>query len=327
MLLFTTKTCRMTSVPEENNAEASRAALSKEEPAATLAGSRTCESLQELAAPKATLGTPSLVSSGYGSQAASSTNLSSEDSLSMRSISVDETPEPEGGRGLLGSLTLPGSSLLLSPPDVSLASSSPGEETDLTVTETSSTTITPSQSVELPGRPSPPPEVGPVLRRSASARRGLRASCSSTSGDQEANKLILLSCRHSVPELSCGPGEELDAGSPSGAPDWLQVGESVQLRPSNNSGVVAYLGGTQFAAGLWVGVELDTPQGKNDGSVKGVRYFSCPAKRGMFVRPRNLKLDKRGREMRQRRRNKENDSFELGQRQTSAGGKSKMRNK
>ena len=36
------------------------------------------------------------------------------------------------------------------------------------------------------------------------------------------------------------------------------MGESIQLRPSNQSGVVAYLGATQFAPGLWVGVELDT---------------------------------------------------------------------
>ena len=63
----------------------------------------------------------------------------------------------------------------------------------------------------------------------------------------------------------------------------------------------------QFAGGLWVGVELDLPQGKNDGSVKGVRYFSCPNKRGVFVRARSLKQDKRGREVRNRRQNKEND--------------------
>ena len=77
----------------------------------------------------------------------------------------------------------------------------------------------------------------------------------------------------------------------------------------------------QFAGGLWVGVELDLPQGKNDGSVKGVRYFSCPNKRGVFVRARSLKQDKRGREVRNRRQNKENDRLE---RQPS---RSKMRQK
>jgi dynactin complex subunit len=34
------------------------------------------------------------------------------------------------------------------------------------------------------------------------------------------------------------------------------VGESVQIRPSNHAGVIAYLGPTHFAQGTWVGVEL-----------------------------------------------------------------------
>lgn len=55
--------------------------------------SRTLDSLVELQAPKTS--TPSTSSSGYGSQAVSSTNLTSEDSMSLRSISVDETPDLE----------------------------------------------------------------------------------------------------------------------------------------------------------------------------------------------------------------------------------------
>lgn len=45
------------------------------------------------------------------------------------------------------------------------------------------------------------------------------------------------------------------------APDWLSLGESVQLRLSSSTGVVAYVGPTHFAHGLWVGVELDAPTG------------------------------------------------------------------
>ena len=40
------------------------------------------------------------------------------------------------------------------------------------------------------------------------------------------------------------------------------LGESVLIRPYNSSGVVAYIGGTEFAAGTWIGVELDAPKGK-----------------------------------------------------------------
>jgi tubulin-folding cofactor B len=40
-----------------------------------------------------------------------------------------------------------------------------------------------------------------------------------------------------------------------------------------------------------VGVECDEPVGKNDGSVKGKRYFSCEGvggMRGLFVRPERV---------------------------------------
>lgn len=49
-------------------------------------------------------------------------------------------------------------------------------------------------------------------------------------------------------------------------------------------GVVRYVGVAQFAAGVWVGCELDDPIGKNDGTVQGVTYFSCRPQRGIFVR-------------------------------------------
>lgn len=38
-------------------------------------------------------------------------------------------------------------------------------------------------------------------------------------------------------------------------------------------GVIAYVGVTTFATGKWVGVILDEPKGKNNGTVKGTSYF------------------------------------------------------
>lgn len=81
-------------------------------------------------------------------------------------------------------------------------------------------------------------------------------------------------------------------------PSWLTVGESIMISPYNKTGVVAYLGPTHFASGPWAGVELDTPTGKNDGTVSGMRYFDCKPRFGIFVRPDKLVIDSRGRAMR-----------------------------
>lgn len=45
-------------------------------------------------------------------------------------------------------------------------------------------------------------------------------------------------------------------------------------------GTLQFCGSTEFSGGLWAGVELDKPEGKNDGSVAGVQYFTCRMKYG-----------------------------------------------
>ena len=49
-------------------------------------------------------------------------------------------------------------------------------------------------------------------------------------------------------------------------------------------GTVRFIGHTLFAPGIWVGVELSTPDGKNNGSVQGHYYFQCPMNYGLFIR-------------------------------------------
>lgn len=45
------------------------------------------------------------------------------------------------------------------------------------------------------------------------------------------------------------------------------------LVSGNKSGCLQFLGETKFAPGEWAGIVLEKKEGKNDGSVAGVRYF------------------------------------------------------
>lgn len=49
-------------------------------------------------------------------------------------------------------------------------------------------------------------------------------------------------------------------------------------------GTLRFCGTTDFAAGVWAGVALDSADGgRNDGSVRGVVYFRCRENHGVFV--------------------------------------------
>lgn len=52
-----------------------------------------------------------------------------------------------------------------------------------------------------------------------------------------------------------------------------KIGDRVIIKSNQGSkvGTVRYFGTTEFANGEWVGVELEEPRGKNDGSVNGKR--------------------------------------------------------
>lgn len=41
---------------------------------------------------------------------------------------------------------------------------------------------------------------------------------------------------------------------------------------------------------IWVGIEFDEPVGKNNGSLKGVKYFEAKPKHGSFLRPDNVEV-------------------------------------
>ncbi|XP_016356089.1 centrosome-associated protein 350 isoform X2 [Sinocyclocheilus anshuiensis] len=48
-------------------------------------------------------------------------------------------------------------------------------------------------------------------------------------------------------------------------------------------GTLRFKGQTNFANGFWAGVELDNPEGSNNGTYDGVVYFECREKHGIFA--------------------------------------------
>lgn len=68
----------------------------------------------------------------------------------------------------------------------------------------------------------------------------------------------------------------------------LATGQRIELNDGRIA-TVRFVGSTSFQTGEWVGVELEDGSGKNDGSVKGERYFECEAGYGMFLRPSGVR--------------------------------------
>lgn len=245
----------------------------------SLPNSRTLDSLVELQSTKG--GTPSTSSSGYGSQAVSSSNLTSDDCLSLRSM---DTPE----EGKLCSVEEP------TPP------LPPSKEEPLNQTA--------SHSAESETSTPPP---GKVVRRRKNSSGSSRNNHNRASFPQVRSQLseskAALRLERKLSELTNGnesissSGDEIEPVKEVALPEWVCLGESVQIRPYNSTGVIAYIGPTSFAPGTWVGVDLDAPIGKNDGSVEGCRYFESRPKHGIFVRADKLIRDRRGRAMRDQR--------------------------
>uniref|UniRef100_A0A7N4P1K0 CAP-Gly domain containing linker protein family member 4 n=1 Tax=Sarcophilus harrisii TaxID=9305 RepID=A0A7N4P1K0_SARHA len=65
----------------------------------------------------------------------------------------------------------------------------------------------------------------------------------------------------------------------------LHEGSQVLLTSSNEMAIIRYVGPTDFAPGTWLGLELKSARGKNDGSVGDKRYFTCKPNHGVLVRP------------------------------------------
>ena len=79
--------------------------------------------------------------------------------------------------------------------------------------------------------------------------------------------------------------DETDAG---GKP--IIVGGRVFVKDKNLEGIVKFVGTTDFAPGKWIGIQLGEPKGKNNGSIQGKQYFTCPDSCGLFVRQNQIMM-------------------------------------
>ncbi|NWW78365.1 CE350 protein, partial [Climacteris rufus] len=89
--------------------------------------------------------------------------------------------------------------------------------------------------------------------------------------------------------------------APTGSPLWASVAiteETDGLSDFNigdrvlvskvQPGTLRFKGLTKFAKGFWAGVELDKPEGNNNGTYDGIKYFDCREKHGIFAPPQKI---------------------------------------
>ena len=90
---------------------------------------------------------------------------------------------------------------------------------------------------------------------------------------------------------AAAPSKSPSTGPPQEGATF-SVGDHVAIE-GGKEGEVAFCGTTEFSRGIWVGIILETPDGKNDGRVGEVQYFKCAPKHGLFTRPQKLTLIRR----------------------------------
>lgn len=65
----------------------------------------------------------------------------------------------------------------------------------------------------------------------------------------------------------------------------------VECDPGSRRGTICHAGPIIGKKGTWIGIRLDEPQGNNDGTTEGKRYFDCPGdKYGVFAKPENVRV-------------------------------------
>lgn len=73
--------------------------------------------------------------------------------------------------------------------------------------------------------------------------------------------------------------------------EGITIGSRCEVMPGARRGIVRFVGEIPTSvSGYWVGVQLDEPVGKGDGSAKGSKIFECEQNFGGFFRGKNVKV-------------------------------------
>ncbi|XP_062065174.1 CAP-Gly domain-containing linker protein 4 isoform X1 [Lepus europaeus] len=113
---------------------------------------------------------------------------------------------------------------------------------------------------------------------------GFRRSFSTTSASSQKE----ISRRNAFAKSKTGLRRSWSTSTSTGGLEGsvrLHEGSQVLLTSSNEMCTVRYVGPTDFASGMWLGLELRSARGKNDGAVGDRRYFTCKPNHGVLVRP------------------------------------------
>uniref|UniRef100_A0A250Y8J1 Centrosome-associated protein 350 n=4 Tax=Castor canadensis TaxID=51338 RepID=A0A250Y8J1_CASCN len=100
---------------------------------------------------------------------------------------------------------------------------------------------------------------------------------------------LMKSKERSDVEHELGVTESLPLAKVSVADELLDfhIGDRV-LIGNVQPGTLRFKGETSFAKGFWAGVELDKPEGNNNGTYNGIVYFVCKEKHGIFAPPQKI---------------------------------------
>lgn len=126
----------------------------------------------------------------------------------------------------------------------------------------------------------------PVAMRAASAAR---ASIPARSSPLASRAYAANRSSTSIPDVGAVAAAVAGAAVPKS--QLPRVGDVVDV--GGNRGLVRYVGEVQFKHGTWVGVQLDEPVGKNNGTVSGVVYFRCKMNHGIFAPPEKVEVVQR----------------------------------